>query len=171
MSWDGRLTTRILDRNFSANVQFLENKTGEITGGTYLLSITSIVKSVQKIGTDALLIVDNYILSIIWRTDFIYLFDLHIKIKMAVNQGLRFISSFKIWHIALIALNDYPMTLYVQMQSIKVHCTVNANNDIKWSDCQQSSAETGIYKKVNIMEILKRQNKQWKEDMMIRKNL
>ena len=96
MSWNGRLTTRILDRNFSVNVQFLENKTGEITGGTYLLSITSIVKSVQKIGTDALLIVDNYILSIIWGTDFIYLFDLHIKIKMAVNLGLRFISSFKI---------------------------------------------------------------------------
>ena len=46
-----------------------------------MLSITSIVKIVQKFGTDALLIVVNYILGINWGTDFIYLFYLHIKIK------------------------------------------------------------------------------------------
>ena len=33
--------------NYSMNVEFLENKTGEITAGAYLLSITEIVNSAQ----------------------------------------------------------------------------------------------------------------------------
>ena len=33
------------------NVEFLRNKIGEITAGTYLLSIAKIVNSVQHIGT------------------------------------------------------------------------------------------------------------------------
>ena len=46
-------------------MQFLENKTGEITAGVYLLSIAEIVNSVQDIETGALLIVNNYILGLI----------------------------------------------------------------------------------------------------------
>ena len=47
-------------------MQFLENKTGEITAGVYLLSIAGIVNSVQDIETGALLIVNNYILGLIY---------------------------------------------------------------------------------------------------------
>ena len=65
--------------NSSANVELLKNKTREITGGAYLLSIAKIVNRIQQIGTGALLIVNNCILGLIWRTDSIYLFDLHSK--------------------------------------------------------------------------------------------
>ena len=61
------------------NVEFLENKTGEITAGGYLLSIAEIINSAQQIGTGALLIVNNYILGLIWGNDSIYLFDSHSK--------------------------------------------------------------------------------------------
>ena len=36
--------TQFLIKNSSVNVEFLENKTGEITAGTYFLSITEIVQ-------------------------------------------------------------------------------------------------------------------------------
>ena len=61
------------------NVQFLEIKTGEIIAKAYLLSIVEILNSVQQIGTDALLIVNNHILGLIWENDSIYLFDSHSK--------------------------------------------------------------------------------------------
>ena len=60
---------------FAVNVQFLEIKTGKITTGAYLLSIAEIVNSVQQIGNVALLIVNNYILGLIWGNGSIYLFD------------------------------------------------------------------------------------------------
>ena len=60
---------------FTVNVQFLEIKTGKITTGAYLLSIAEIVNSVQQIGNVALLIVNNYILGLIWGNGSIYLFD------------------------------------------------------------------------------------------------
>ena len=73
------LPQEFLIENSLINVQFLENKTGEITAGAYLLSIAKIVNSVQHIGTGALLIVNNYILGLIWGNDSIYLFDSHSK--------------------------------------------------------------------------------------------
>ena len=45
--------------------EVLENKTGEITAGVYLLSIAEIVKGVQEIGTGVLLIINNDILGLI----------------------------------------------------------------------------------------------------------
>ena len=39
--------------NCSINVKFLANKTGEITSGAYLLSITEIKNSVQQVRTGA----------------------------------------------------------------------------------------------------------------------
>ena len=44
------------------NVEFLNNRTGEITAGAYLVSITEIVSDCQQIGTGALFIINNYIL-------------------------------------------------------------------------------------------------------------
>ena len=51
--------------NSLINVQFLENKTGQITAAVYLLYIAEIVNSVHDIETGALLIVNNYILALI----------------------------------------------------------------------------------------------------------
>ena len=41
-------------------MEFLENKTGEITAGAYLISISEIVNGVQQIGAGALVIVNKY---------------------------------------------------------------------------------------------------------------
>ena len=46
--------------NCSINVEFLENKTGEITAGAYLLSFAEIENSTRKIGTGTLLIVNIF---------------------------------------------------------------------------------------------------------------
>ena len=52
--------------NSSINVEFLNNRTGEITTGAYLVSITEIVSDCPQIGTGALLIINNYILGLLW---------------------------------------------------------------------------------------------------------
>ena len=70
-----------LTENSSVNVEFLENKKGEITAGTYLLSIAETVNGVQQIGTSALLAVKIYIFGLIWGIDSLYLFNSHSKEK------------------------------------------------------------------------------------------
>ena len=73
------LPQEFLIKNLLINGEFLGNKTGEITAVAYLLSIAEIVNSVQHVGTGALLIINNYILGLIWGNDSIYLFDSHSK--------------------------------------------------------------------------------------------
>ena len=73
------LPQELIIENFLINIKLLENKTGEITAGAYLLSITEIVNKAEQIGTGALLIVNNYILGLIWGTDSIYLLHSHSK--------------------------------------------------------------------------------------------
>ena len=75
------LPQEFLIENSLINVQFLENNTGEITAGAYLPSIAEIVNSVQHTGISALLIVNNYILGLIWGNYSIYLFDSRSKDK------------------------------------------------------------------------------------------
>ena len=58
--------------NTSVKVEFLENKTGEITARAYLLSISEIVNGVQQTGTGVLLTVNNYILGPVWGIDSTY---------------------------------------------------------------------------------------------------
>ena len=65
--------------NFSINMEFLENKIGEITARESLIAILESVNGVQKIESGALIIVSNYILILIWRKIYIYLFDCHSK--------------------------------------------------------------------------------------------
>ena len=55
----------------SIKVEFQENKAGEITTPEYLLSIVEIVNSVHEVGTDALLLVKNYVSGLIWGIDYI----------------------------------------------------------------------------------------------------
>ena len=45
-----------LVEKFSINVEFLENKTGEIKAGAYLIFMSKNLNGVQQIGTGALVI-------------------------------------------------------------------------------------------------------------------
>ena len=64
-----------------------------------MLFLTEIVNSIQQIGTCALLIVNNYILDLIWLTDSIYLFDSNSKDE---NDNLSSSGTIVLWNIALI---------------------------------------------------------------------
>ena len=126
-------------KGFAVNVQFLEIKTGEITAEEYLLYIVEIVNGVQQIGTGALLIVNNYILGI-WGNDSIYLFDSHSKDENGnvSSSGTAVLFKFDTLlslenYIRSVYYNAYPLTLYFQIQSIKVDCTVNTRTAIKCS--------------------------------------
>ena len=59
------LAQEFMTKNCPIYFELLENKTGEITIGAYLLSIAEIVSSAQQTGTGPLLIVNNYILDVI----------------------------------------------------------------------------------------------------------
>ena len=62
-----------------ARIELLENKTGEITLNTYLISLTETVSSSYNTGNGALLFVSGYVLGIIWGRQCFYLFDSHSK--------------------------------------------------------------------------------------------
>ena len=133
------LSQEFLLENYSMNVEFLENKTGEITIGAYLLSIAEIVNNAQETGTGALLIFNNYILGLTWRNDSIYLFDSPSKDQYGniSSSGTAVFLKFDTLFYSLenytkpVHHNAYPLTLYFQVQFIKVHCTENAKNAIK----------------------------------------
>ena len=65
--------------NSSINVEFLNIRTGEITAGTYVLSTAEIMCDCQQIGTEALLIINNYILGLILGKQCFFLFNFHSK--------------------------------------------------------------------------------------------
>ena len=121
--------------NSLINVQFLENKTGEITAWVYLLSIAGIANSVQQIWTDALIIVTNYILSLIWGIDSIYLFDSQSKDENGnlSSSGKAVLLKFDtlrtlVNDIKSVYDTAYLMTLSFQLQFIDVHYIVNVKS-------------------------------------------
>ena len=59
------LPQECLVENSSINVEFLENKTGEITAEAYMISISKTVNGVQQIGAGAVVIVNNYIFGLV----------------------------------------------------------------------------------------------------------
>ena len=132
------LPQEFLLKNYSMNVKFLENKTGEITAGAYLFSIAEIVNCAQGIGTGALIIVDNYILGLTWGNDYIYLFDSRSKDQYGKipSSGttvlLKFYTLFSLEnYIKSVYYNTYPLMLYFQVQFMKAHCTENAKDAVK----------------------------------------
>ena len=113
------LPQELLIENSLTNKEFLENQTGKVTTGAYLLSIEEIVISVQYIGAGALLIVNNYILGLIWRNDSIYLFDCHSKDENGnlSSSGTAVLLKFDLLYslenyIRSVYYNAYPRTLY-----------------------------------------------------------
>ena len=68
--------------NYSINLEYLQNKTGEIAAGAYSLSVVEIRKSVRQIGASPPLFVNDYVLGLIWRNgSSIFLFDSHNKVE------------------------------------------------------------------------------------------
>ena len=61
--------------NSSINLEFLNNRTGKITTRIYFVSITEIASDCQQVGIGALLIVNNYILGLLWGNQRFLLFD------------------------------------------------------------------------------------------------
>ena len=51
--------------NLAINIEFLDNRTGEITAGKCLVSITEIVSDCQLTDTEALLILKKHILRLL----------------------------------------------------------------------------------------------------------
>ena len=65
--------------NSAINIEFLDNRTAEITAGKCLVSITEIVSDCQLIDTEALLILKKHILRLLWGNQCFYLFNSHGK--------------------------------------------------------------------------------------------
>ena len=83
------LPQEFLVENVSVNVKFLENKTGEVTAVAYLTFISEIGNGVHQIGAGALVIVNNYILGLIWGNHSIYIYlILIVKMRMAICRVL-----------------------------------------------------------------------------------
>ena len=162
------------------NVELQENKTGEITAATYLLSIAEIKNSARQIGTGSLLTVNNYILGLIWGTDCTHLFDFLTKDEYGnlSSSGTAVLLKFDSLNllenfIRLVYYNTFPQNLFFQVQFIKVHCSVNTKTVIKCAlKKEQLSArqEKDLdIKKVNIM--IQRKNKmELKRDITIKIN-
>ena len=124
--------------NSSINVQFLNIRTGEITAGAYLVSITEIVSDCQQIGTGALLIINKYILGLLWGNQCFFLFDSHSNDEIgrmsatgtAVLLKFDFLQSLENYTKS-VYYSNYSMTLYFQVQFLKLKCTENAKSIIK----------------------------------------
>ena len=111
-------------KNCSINVEFLENKTGEITAGAYLLSTVEIRNSIQQIGTGALLFVNNYVLGLSWGNDStIYLFDSHSKDEHGnlSSSGTAVLLKFDILH----SLQSYIKSVYYSCYRLNLYFKFN----------------------------------------------
>ena len=174
------LPKEFMIENCLIKVELLENKTGEISAWVYLLSIAEIVNSALKIGTGALLIVNNYILGLIWGNEFIYLLDSHSKDEYGnlSSSGTTVLLKFESLnslenYIRSVYYNTFPQVLYFQVQLIKVHCSSNTKTGIKFalkrSNYQKDGREIWILKKENIIIIQRRKEMQLKRDITIKR--
>ena len=95
------------------------------------------MNGVQQIGAGVLLIVDNYILGLIWGNDSIYLVDSRSK-----NENGNLLSSGTVLlifdtlyllenYVRSVYYSTFSLTLYFQVQFIKFHCPATAENAIK----------------------------------------
>ena len=73
------LTQEIFIENSSINVEFINIRTGGITAGAYLVTISEIVSDCQQTSTGGLLIINNYILGLLWGNQCFFLLDSHSK--------------------------------------------------------------------------------------------
>ena len=123
----------------TVKVEFLENKAGEILAG-------EIINGVQQTGTGALLIVNNYILGLIWGIDKKDKNGNLSSSGLAVLLKLDTLYSLKNY-IKLVSYNANPLTLYFQVQFITFHCSINAKTAIKCIDLNAKKENMMIQKK------------------------
>ena len=103
------------------------------------MSITDeILSDCQQIGTGVLLIINNYILSLISGSQCFLLFDSHSKdeIERKSTAGTAVLLKFVLLqslenYTKSVFYSNYPMTLYFQVQFFKLKCTDNAKSIIK----------------------------------------
>ena len=128
-----------LVENYDVNKEFLENNKWKITAGAYLISIWEIVNNVQPVEAGAQVSVINYILGLIWGNDCIYLSLSHSKDEngnLSSSGRAVFLTVDTLYllksYLRKFCYNMFPLTLYLQLQFIKVQCTGNANKFIKY---------------------------------------
>ena len=136
--WIDDLTQEFFIDNSAVNVEFLNNRTGEITAVTYFVYITEIVSDCQQIDTGVLLIINNHILGLLWGNQFLFQFDSHRKDEIRTMSAtctvvlLKFDSLESLENYTKsLYYSNYPMTLYFQAQFLKQQCTENTKSTIK----------------------------------------
>ena len=146
-----------------------------------MLSIAEIENSVMQTGAGALLFVKNYISGLIWRNDSTtYLSDSHSKDEYCnlSSSGTTILLKFNSLHsvenyIKYVYHNTYLLTLYFQVEYIKVHCSPSAKNVTK---CALKKAwllarwKKDLNARKRISCGSREKNKQLKRDIIIKKN-
>ena len=100
------------------------------------MSIVEVINSVQQIVVGALFFVNSYALGVIWENDStICLFYYHSKDEHGnlSSSGPAILPKFDRLHvlqsyIKSVYYSCYPLTLYFQVQFIKVDCTASTKN-------------------------------------------
>ena len=102
------------------------------------MSITEIVSDCQQIGTGALLIIGNYILSLLWGNQCFFSFDSHSKHELGrmSTTGTAVLLRFGSLHslenyIKSVYYSNYSMTPYFLVQFSKLKCIENTKSLIK----------------------------------------
>lgn len=102
-----------------------------------MISIVEIANGIQQVWTNALLIINNYILGLICGNDSTYSFYSHSNDENdnLSSSGVAVLLKFDMLcsqenFITLVYYKAFPLALYFKVQFTKVHCTVNAKNDI-----------------------------------------
>ena len=83
------LPTKMEIYSHSKYIALLENKTGEITSSTYLISIVDIVGYYSSLGNGALLIINGYALGVFWGKNCFFLFDPHSTSVLLKSEALN----------------------------------------------------------------------------------
>ena len=122
--------------NLPINGEFLENKIGKVKAGA---PISEIVNGVQQPGVGALFNANNYIFGLIWENYSIYQFDSHSKndndnLSISCTAVyLKFDTLYSLEScVRSVYSNTFLLNLCSQLQFIKLHCTVNAKNAVKY---------------------------------------
>ena len=79
------LVLKIYYRKLSWTVEFLENTRSQTTACMCLVCIVNIISKCLQIGSKAFLILNHYILGLIWQSHNLYLIPV-VKVKKAKNQ-------------------------------------------------------------------------------------
>ena len=123
---------------FVNNCKIFQNRTGEITAGAYFVSIIEIVSDCQQKGTGALLIINNYLLGLLWGNQCCFLFESYSKDEIGIISatGTAVLLNFDSLqplenYIKIVYYSNYPTTLYIQVQFLKLKCTDNTKSAIK----------------------------------------